>query len=233
MNRATAALLASSALTVSATSGAMATPPTFNWSGFYVGGNVGFVSGRSSLADDASGTLPALGGATYNANGTGFIGGFQAGYNWQLTNVVLGVEGDLTFGSQTRSVSNILTRGNPAGVFNARLSTLGTIRGRLGWAFDRFLVYGTGGVAFASLKDDFSDPPLSITAAPKTNVTGWVAGGGVEYAVTGNWTVKAEYLHVGFANRTTSVTPFPPTPTYAFAFKDSFDIGRLGLNYKF
>ena len=89
-------------------------------------------------------------------------------------------------------------------------------------------------MAFANLKDQYASPAFAFAVGPSSSVTGWTAGGGVEYAFWGNWTAKVEYLHVGFPSRSVMVNPsaFPLT-TYAFAFKDSVDIGRVGINYKF
>jgi outer membrane immunogenic protein len=113
---------------------------------------------------------------------------------------------------------------------SSRLNALGTIRGRLGWAFDRALLYGTGGVAFADLKDQLSDQAIPFTATPGSSETGWTAGGGVEYALTDHWTAKAEYLHVGFSQRNATDSA---GLGYRFAYKDKLDIGRVGVNYKF
>ena len=205
-------------------------PAPWSWAGFYIGANVGIASARSSIADDPSTTFPWL-GTPIDANKTGVIGGLQAGYNWQFTNLVLGLEGDISFASLNRSANSVLFGG--ADVYNARLNALGTLRGRVGWAFDRVLVYGTGGVAFASLKNELTDPPsvIGFTASPGSNVTGWTVGGGFEYAFTDHWTAKAEYLHVGFPTRTAHDTGVGLG--YVFAFKDSLDIGRVGINYKF
>jgi outer membrane immunogenic protein len=112
------------------------------------------------------------------------------------------------------------------------MTALGTVRGRIGWAFDRVLVYGTGGAAFANFKDQYNSPGFPFTASATSFTTGWAVGGGVEYALYGSWTVRAEYLHVGFPSRSASATVAGPN-TYTFAFKDSLDIGRVGINYKF
>ena len=206
----------------------------WNWTGFYVGGNVGAAWARSSIVNDPTSAFPWLNGSTSNDR-TGVIGGLQGGYNWQWAGLVLGIEGDLSFASVDRSVA----AANVAGPgfedsFRSRLDWLATIRGRLGWAVDRALIYGTGGVAFAGLKDELVSPPPTLggfTASTDSSVTGWAAGGGLEYAFTGHWTAKAEYLHVDFGNRTATVGS--PTPGYAFKFKDSLDIARVGINYKF
>ncbi len=210
-------------------------PAPWSWTGFYVGGNVGAAWRRSSVVNDPSSLVNWLDGVTDNKK-TGVIGGVQAGYNWQWASLVLGIEGDISFASLDRSVvaPNFL----PApfqDTFRSRLDWLATIRGRLGWAVDRWLIYGTGGVAFAELKDELSDPPtvLAFTAKPDSTLTGWTAGGGIEYAFTDHWTAKAEYLHVGFSDRTAVVGSPRAATGYAFRFKDSLDIARVGINYKF
>jgi outer membrane immunogenic protein len=216
-------------------------PAPFSWTGFYVGANVGAAWARSSVSDDlaTSTAIPWISGAkgavgTVNADNTGVIGGFQAGYNWQFTSLVLGVEGDISFSSLDRTVA--FTAGIGGGVgdtYRSRLDTLGTLRGRIGWAFDRVLVYGTGGAAFASLKDQYTDPPsvAGFTLSPSSSVTGWTAGGGIEYAFADHWTARAEYLHVGFPDRSLTIQVFGSP--YGFIFKDSLDIARVGINYKF
>jgi len=213
-------------------------PAVWNWTGFYVGANVGLVRAKSSASDDGPNPPYWISGAggtpgSISADSTGVIGGLQGGYNWQTGNLVVGIEGDISFSSANRTVTVTSAPGGNDS-YKSQLSTLGTVRGRIGWALDRALIYGTGGVAFASFKNEYSDPAtvIGFDVGPNSTVTGWTAGGGIEYALVDHWTVKAEYLHVGFPTRTASVTPIPGN-TYAFAFKDSLDIGRVGINYKF
>lgn len=195
--------------------------PVWNWTGFYVGGTLGGVWSRSS-ASSANYFGPGV-----DDNGTGVIGGLEAGYNWQTANWVLGIEGDISFSSLNRTASGFFG----ADTYQSRLDWLSTVRGRVGYAFDRWLVYGTGGGAFAQLKDAYTAPGFPFVAEPSSTVGGWTAGGGVEYAVADHWTVKAEYLHVGFSDR--SVTEATSGFGYAFTFKDRIDIARVGINYKF
>jgi outer membrane immunogenic protein len=205
-------------------------PAVWSWAGFYVGANVGVAGARSSVADGNVGNCYFC-GPGLDSNSTGIIGGLEAGYNWQFNNLVVGIEGDISLSSINRSADASVV-GSTGDKFNTRLCALGTVRGRIGWAFDRILVYGTGGVAFASLKDEYVVPSFGgFTAAANSSVTGWVAGGGFEYALMGPWTVKAEYLHVGLPHRTALETT--SGFGYSFAFKDSLDIGRVGINYKF
>jgi outer membrane immunogenic protein len=201
--------------------------PVWSWTGFYVGANVGGASARTNIFSTYLFPDPSL-----NSSQSGVIGGLEAGYNWQFNSLVVGLEGDISAASLGRTTSP----GANAPLndtFNGNMTALGTVRGRIGWAFDRLLIYGTGGVAFANLKDQYSStgflPPGSASAS--SSATGWTAGGGVEFALSANWTAKAEYLHVGFSNRSATATEV--SSTYTFAFKDSVDIGRVGINYKF
>lgn len=210
---------------------APALAPVWSWAGFYVGANVGFARGRGSATDRAPQIWIGF-GPPADSSKSSVIGGLQAGYNWQISNLVLGVEGDISFTSQNRSVSG-LGPAAASGTYSSRLTTLGTIRGRIGWAFDRLLVYGTGGAAFANLQDQYTDLAVTPPDSTSSSATGWTAGGGIEYALAEHWTAKAEYLHVGFPNRTATTVLPAGGGTYAFAFKDSLDIGRVGINYKF
>ena len=203
--------------------------PVWSWAGFYVGVNVGVASARTNISAPSDNFFfPSS--ASFNSSQTGVIGGLQAGYNWQFNNLVLGIEGDVSAASLNRSTSPG-TIGFTGDSFNGAMSALATVRGRIGYAFDRTLIYGTGGAAFANLKDEYFSQPFPFTASASSSATGWAAGVGAEFALSGNWTAKAEYLHVGFPSRSATTVQFGNT--YVFAFKDSADIGRVGINYKF
>jgi outer membrane immunogenic protein len=149
--------------------------PYYNWTGFYIGINGGGAWGTSSWDSTRS----------FDVSG-GMIGG-TVGYNWQTGPWVLGVEGDLDWASVKGST-------NAIGCVTANCSTentwLGTVRGRVGYAFDRWMPYITGGVAFGGV--DANQAPF--TGGSSTQV-GWAAGAGVEFAVVNNVTAKVEYLH--------------------------------------
>ena len=202
-------------------------PPPFNWTGFYVGANAGVVWGRSVQTvniDDAPLGIPAD-TSTYS----GFIGGVQAGYNWQFSNIVLGIEADID-GSTARK--SVVTRGPATDTHNMALNWLSTVRGRAGLAFDRFLPYFTGGVAFAGLKNELVDTSGPLTVNRGSTATGWTVGGGLEYAFDNHWSVKGEYLYVKFPDKTVSV-PVPGGYTFQTTFKDTDQVARIGLNYRF
>lgn len=212
--------------------------PLFTWTGFYVGLNAGAAFGNSNNVVDVDG-YGALLGVNGLGSKTSFVGGVQAGYNYQISNFVLGLEGDIDYLDQKRSVLALGNVGGDTFVRN-RASYLATIRGRLGFAVDRALIYVTGGVAFSDAKSSFVDAcnvgacgPALISASARTN-TGYAVGGGIEYAITNNWTAKAEYLYTHFDGKTFSGVSAPGGVTFRFRSNDtSLNLVRVGVNYKF
>jgi outer membrane immunogenic protein len=206
-------------------------PVLYSWTGFYIGANVGAAFIDSSMTETTTPAFSLLSSPTSSLNRTTALGGFQAGYNWQTGNVVFGIEGDYDFLSSTKSVSF----NGGFDVQRSRYSGFATIRGRLGLLVeDRFLVYATGGAAFADIKNQLIDNAIPFTVGRDGWTTGWTAGGGVEYAFLNNWTVKAEGLFAQFPNHSSFVPVLGnPAGGYSFAFKDSVTVGRVGINYKF
>ena len=185
--------------------------PAYNWTGAYLGLNGGGGWGRSYW--DASMDRIGLSG--------GLLGG-TAGYNWQTSsNFVLGIESDLDWAN--------LKGNNPSPLCPLGCSTsdtwLGTARGRVGYAFDRFMPYVTGGLAVGDIK---AATPF-FPGASTTNA-GWTAGAGLEVALPGNWSVKAEYLHVdlGKLDCGTNCGVFPTDNVSMHE-----NIFRAGVNYHF
>jgi outer membrane immunogenic protein len=219
--------------------------PVYNWTGFYVGGNIGGSWGRAT--DDiffVPGGTPRL--ITNEATKpSGVIGGAQAGYNWQTGNVLLGIETDIQGSSQkaTATVPGVLlTCGVPCSVTETdKLTWFGTTRGRIGYAWADWMLYVTGGVAYGGIRTNGTEnfvgaaaPFIALTSATTTRV-GWTAGAGVEGRISGQWTWKAEYLYMDFG-----------TVNYAFAEPAPFAVGnitqslhmtdnivRVGVNYHF
>jgi len=241
-------------------------PPIYSWTGFYAGVNVGGAWGRSDL--NTSFTCP-VSPCTYNvpenmaavsAAGTGslsssgFVGGVQAGYNWQRGSAVFGVEADIDAFrlSASRSVrgpiptipvsTNTVTTGYET-------NWLATFRGRLGWtATPTLLAYATGGLALTDLQvsnaftDDFALPAFSATTGSSVTTqtkAGFAVGGGLEWAAWQVWSFKAEYLYVNFGSITTSANVTNPSfPTLApNVLTTSGDltarIARVGVNRRF
>lgn len=149
--------------------------PAFSWTGFYVGGNVGYAWGSADTS-----TL-------FGSTGTsGWLGGGQLGFNYQFSNnIVAGIEADIAGGKVSGGVPGI----------DSNLDLLGSVRGRLGYAAGRFLPYVTGGFAYGNTSVDALGIDQSKT------LTGWTAGAGLEYALTDHWTAKTEYLYTDLGSK--------------------------------
>jgi len=231
----------------------------YNWTGFYVGGNVGGAWGSSdpstSTAFDpaayfASSSVSAIAAVgAQRVNSSSVTGGFTAGYNWQVNNAVLGLEGDINYfgfkGSATGSA--LYPCCAPTGfTVSSQVSAdwLATIRGRIGFlAAPTWLLYATGGAAISEVKGNFNftDTFSAATesAAIRDTRLGWTAGVGTEYAFGGGWSLKAEYLYVdlGRASATSTnlvggVTQYPSN-VYTHSVDLKSNIVRVGVNYKF
>jgi len=188
-------------------------PPTaYDWTGFYLGVNGGFGWGHSSF-DGITGTLDKF-------DTSGWVAGGTAGYNLQYGHVVFGLEGDIDWSNTKGSAGCV----GGLATCEVKNDWLGTARGRLGYAFDRFLPFVTGGLAVGDINANV--PGFGSVSA--TN-TGWTAGGGLEMALSRNWTAKAEYLHVdlGSLNCGTACTGTPSNVDF------STNLVRGGFNFKF
>jgi outer membrane immunogenic protein len=182
----------------------------YNWTGLYAGINAGYGFGTSDWS--------AVPSATNKPKG--FMGGGTLGYNWQSGAIVYGVEGDIDW-------SNVKDKVNCAGAITCETSNpwLATFRGRVGYAFDRWLPYVTGGGAYGNVKATAAAGALA--ASSSSNELGWTLGAGLEYAFLGNWTAKIEYLYVDLGNFNAATAP----AVNNVSFKEN--IVRAGLNYKF
>jgi outer membrane immunogenic protein len=240
----------------------------YTWTGFYLGGNVGEVwahdSGSTNFFDafgfDAAPPVP---NSTPQSNPVGLssvIGGVQAGYNWQLKQWVVGVEADWDWTSaktgfcRQLDLDGLACSDNGFGFlsFNEKAEWLGSARARLGYSWDRFLVYGTGGLAWGKIDSSINVNCLvggcgsstiltNTTASFSDTRVGWVAGGGIEAMLSANWILRAEYLHYGFGSVTDTlnlpafIAIVPASYSQAATWTHSFayDTVRAGLTYKF
>ncbi len=220
----------------------------YNWTGFYLGVNLGYGWGHS---DDALAVATPAGAAFFTGTGStnvsGVIGGGQIGYNWQTGNLLFGVEADLQ-GSGETAVSTM-----GCGVIGAcslsvsdHIRWFGTARGRVGYAADRWLFYVTGGGAWQNLATDVGATVGGATTGllgTSTTRFGWVLGGGVETALWANWTGGIEYLYIDTGTVTNSGTVAAGTILAAagapvgssFSESDRLhnNIVRAKLNYRF
>ena len=177
----------------------------YNWTGLYGGFNAGY--GWASISNSSL------------SNPKGFVGGGQLGYNWQSGALVLGVEADLQ-GTAQKS-SDVI-----AGVtINQKLPYFGTVRGRIGYAADRWLLYVTGGWAYLNYKLDATAGGVTISSDASKSAL--ALGGGVEWAVWDRWSAKLEYLYIDTGNTTVTLFGAPSTG------RARDNIARVGLNYHF
>jgi outer membrane immunogenic protein len=198
-------------------------PPPFTWTGFYFGANAG---GGWGYGSDSNSFFAPLATTTGNFNLTGPVAGGQVGYNWQAANWVFGIESDADW-------SNVIGKtsaGLCTGVVCTETNTwIGTTRGRIGYAADRWLPYVTGGVAYGSV--NFVDSGGAVHGT--TTRAGWTVGGGVEYGFTRNISAKVEYLYanLGSAGLPCAVPGGVVCGTSTQTF--NVNIVRAGLNFRF
>jgi outer membrane immunogenic protein len=188
----------------------------YNWTGFYVGANGGYGWGHSQWTDPTS--LVTTG----NFNIKGAVFGGTLGYNYQLGSIVLGVEGDYDWSNIKGSTLAVC--GGTIGC-ETKNTWLATVRGRVGYAFDRWLPYLTGGLAYGNIK------AVSDLGTDTSTKAGYAVGAGLEYAFMGNWSAKLEYLYVHLADGTCNVACGAPVAPVDVKFNTN--LIRAGLNYKF
>ena len=191
----------------------------FNWTGFYAGLNGGYAFGRSSWSDPVTGADSGR-----FSTGGGSLGG-QFGYNWQTGPLVLGIETDVNWMNVKGSTAGAggVCAADGGGQCQTQQSWVGTTRARVGYAFERWLPYVTGGVAYGNIQ------AVQSTGTTTNSNVGWTAGGGLEYGFDRNWSVKAEYLHIDLGTAT-FMGAASGTATLAVPVTD--DLVRAGINYR-
>jgi outer membrane immunogenic protein len=215
----------------------LAAVPVFSWTGCYVGAEGGGNWGRSQHTHDdpfVVGAATAFGlNQTNGIDLSGGIAGGTIGCNYQSGNFVFGLENDFSW-TNKKGTANLIPPFVTADTATTSESWLGTFRGRAGYAWDRWFIFGTGGAAITRESYAVCSPGTATgCAGSAANVAGWIAGVGFEYAFLGGWSVKAEYLHADFGKHTFTRAP---TPTGFFAARDvslSDDMARVGINYAF
>jgi outer membrane immunogenic protein len=213
----------------------VATP--YSWTGWYIGANAGYGVGQGQAAYAYN--IPGLGAGTEPFNGMpagGFAGG-QLGYNYQINNIVLGIETDMQGSgiSDTRTCMLLCAGGNAA-MIDEKLKWFGTTRARLGWASGPVLTYVTGGAAYGETETGLTTTVAGGGASSvvnSTTKTGWTWGTGVEAALGGNWTAKAEYLYINLGSGAAANGP-PGLAGFAnFNTRQQEQLFSGGINYHF
>jgi outer membrane immunogenic protein len=214
-------------------------PPSYSWTGPYVGANLGLSQATQSSHNYAN--FPGYGTSDegkFDVTSDGFLGGIQGGFNWQFpgTPWVAGVEADFDFASNSHTGSNH-SAACQCGFQKQKMSELGTLRFRGGYAWDRVLFYGTAGLALGHVTDSFN---LFNSADPTFNGSksgwklGWAGGGGMEFAITRQISLKVEALYVDLGTRDVhGASNGYDGCTCGFKAHDTAFIGRTGLNFHF
>jgi outer membrane immunogenic protein len=227
-------------------------PIAYSWTGCYLGGHLGAGWSRTGYSEPNV-AFPTLGPAGYAINTSGDargLGGVQAGCDYQFAgNWVIGIGGDFSWTDIRDSGIDPFFAGKNGGAIpiNSRTEQMATLTGRLGYSFDRVLLYAKGGGAWAHDKYNiqnltflaggpcFNGAFVACNPTGSTDRFGWTAGVGVEWALTNNWTVFGEYAHYGFNNR--GVTYTDPNnsnnPLTVIAIKQDIDVVKFGVNYRF
>jgi outer membrane immunogenic protein len=230
-----------------------APPPVaapWSWTGFYGGLNGGYAFGVDKTYDilEFNGTsfVPATSAlpGTYNTQG-GLAGG-QIGANYQAGSLVFGLEADIDWSHiQGSYVDDPSAPPSGQSVITGTVEWFGTVRGRFGIAQDRWLAFATGGLAYGGVQGGVSNytGASSPYLTDRHTFVGWTAGGGLEYVVSGNWSLKAEYLYVDLGEKEFSISD--PTnlcgctnASVGYVVSKSnntveFSVIRVGINYKF
>jgi outer membrane immunogenic protein len=190
-----------------------------NWTGFYVGAHLGGAWGTKDLTD------PFVGKSLASAGVNGFLGGGQIGYNYQIGWVVLGVEGDVSAADITGTAPFIFGGSDS---FSSKTDWLATVTGRIGGTVDHALLYVKGGAAWAHDKYCINVPECISGTETRT---GWVFGGGIEYAITHNWSGKVEYNYMDFGTK--SVDFCEGGSCDPLDVRQRIHAVKVGVNYKF
>jgi len=184
----------------------------YNWSGFYIGGHLGYGWSKTDVHDH-------LTGLSGSADPSGFLGGGQIGFNWQTGAFVFGIEGDGSWtnadGSRTFSNGAVVTMEH---------NWYATLTGRVGYAVDNWLWYVKGGGAWSDA-DYTVVGPAGGTGSRSGTRSGWTVGTGLEWALAPNWSAKIEYNYLDFGNEGIGATNFD--------VDTRVHLVKLGLNYRF
>jgi outer membrane immunogenic protein len=199
-------------------------PMIYNWTGFYIGGNIGGGWANGSITDNFT-------GVSFGAHRSGVIGGGTGGYNWQVSpNFVVGIEGTFDGASLGTNTSNaVLTR---FGTLQGSVGTdwVSTLAARFGFATNNWLFYGKAGGGWADNTVSITNLTTGGSVSASNSNGGWLVGGGIEYGITPNWTWKLEYDYLAHSHWT-AATPFIAGDT--FTAERNINMFTFGVNYKF
>jgi outer membrane immunogenic protein len=217
------------------------------WAGGYLGLNGGYAWAADPRTDcvfvDPISPCRTTTFPTVKPEGAEF--GVQAGYNWRVANWVFGIESDINYlGAQRTAQFPGVDTGKGPDQLSSRYDWLGTTRGRVGVVTGPAMLYATGGLAYGRVSHEYDfglgSPSNTQFFASSGNQVGWTAGGGAEYDLGRNWSVKAEYLYVHLAGSSLDISALralgvngSPPGTTVLHFNNNLNIMRVGANYHF
>ena len=209
----------------------------YNWTGFYVGGHIGWGWGEIDNISAAPGTAAFPTGTPFNRTSSdGFLGGLQGGFNWQYNALVLGIEGEYSWTDikgTTTTVSPIIPAISTTAT--AKTDDIAMVTGRIGYAANEWLFYAKGGWAWAH---GGSNGAVTRTGVLISNTSasvdrdGWVVGAGVEWGFAPNWSAKVEYNHIDFGSKIVTVNQTVGAATFVDS-STKLDLVKAGVNYRF
>lgn len=218
--------------------GALAADPVqdfgHDWSGFYIGAHVGYGEAdvHGKYTGDPGDDFLLDNGGNFDLELNSIVGGIQAGHNWQMGNIVLGVEMDATLVDWSDKLIN-----GSGELVSAETDFVATLRGRAGLAVDNLLIFGTAGLAVTDTEyyaNDHTDSTSSDEfGSRRLNDFGFVVGGGAEYAFDENWSIKAEGLYFIFNDKQDASSLTHDSEAGDFAELDNAWMVRIGVNFHF
>jgi len=216
---------------------AMAPRAVFDWTGFYIGINAGGGIGVGRSDFDVGG---GPGFAAFDNHLSGAVGGFQAGYNWQIGSFVYGLETDFELAGIKGGIDAPTCPAAVCGVtlgahYDQKMPWFGTVRGRVGYSAAGWLLYVTGGYAYARLETNAIATAGGVSASFNAADTrsGWTVGGGAEVALNAHWSAKVEYLYLDFGETHTAIPFGGGLPAVTDNAKLNSNVVRAGVNYRF
>jgi outer membrane immunogenic protein len=181
---------------------APALPQFYSWTGFYLGGQLGYSWGSDRLSEFLTAGRTPL-GVSFDYSPSSFVGGVHAGFNYQMGSFVFGVEADVEAMNARGGFNDpplVRSPFDPGGIVRVQQDWQASVRARIGYAFDRFMVYGTAGAAFTKFEHSYFNPLAGFGESGNFSRTGWTVGGGVNYAMTDNLILGLDYRYTDYGN---------------------------------
>jgi outer membrane immunogenic protein len=203
--------------------------PALMWSGVYLGLNAGYSASHDFTREISASPYDGMALEHFGSRASGFTGGGQIGYNYQTGHLVVGLEADANYADVSRVIAS------PTGAVTSDVAGgfVGTLRPRVGFAWGPWLLYGTGGLAYANVNTTITGNTGNALMASNSDWrVGWAAGGGLDYALGRNWSMRAEYMHIDLGRVDLSGVALD-TNSYAWRDHLTDNVLRLGVNYRF